>query len=459
MIEAALQEAEVTGSPQLAVAFSGGRDSTALLHAVWRQASAFGVRVHALHVHHGLSPRADVWERHCRSLCRRWSGRGAAITFQVRRVRLERLPGASIEALARAARYAALEEMAKAVGCRRVLLAHHAQDQAETFLLQALRGAGPAGLAAMPDEVERQGIVWCRPWLAQSRRAIDSYVQRHRLSCVEDESNASAAFARNRLRLQVWPALEEAFPQVTSVLGRAVQHAQDAAACLDALAQADLRTAAGEGGAIDVARLLALGGPRLRNTLRLWLRAGSGLPAPASLLERLSVELTVDRSRVWPVGGDWQLRSHRGRLLLRRETSGPAETRNEVGEVVRLCIDGPGRYPAPGWAGSLRVDPVPSGGVALTRLATIELRPRRGGEQFQRAIGTPPRALKKQFQAADVPAWMRRGPLLHDAQGHLLYVPGLGLDARVVELANAVPQGDAGRCVNLVWLPEAGDRE
>src|SRR5690606_18940813 len=127
-------------------------------------------------------------------------------------------PGDSIEAVARQARYEALAEMAQDTGCDTVLLAHHRQDQAETFLLQALRGAGAAGLAGMPPAATRLGVHWLRPWLHHPRQAIEAYVEAHGLSYVDDGSNDDVRYARNRLRHDVWPALQAAFPQAQAML-------------------------------------------------------------------------------------------------------------------------------------------------------------------------------------------------------------------------------------------------
>ncbi|HET6599350.1 MAG TPA: tRNA lysidine(34) synthetase TilS, partial [Burkholderiaceae bacterium] len=146
----------------VAVAYSGGRDSTALLHATLAAAAPLSVHVVALHVHHGLSPNADAWLAHCDAQCARWARRGHPLTFAAQRLATQPARGESVEAWARSARYAALAEMALAHGATLVLLAQHRRDQAETFLLQALRGAGVAGLAGMPRGVERAGIVWQR---------------------------------------------------------------------------------------------------------------------------------------------------------------------------------------------------------------------------------------------------------------------------------------------------------
>lgn len=434
----------------LAVAYSGGRDSTALLHAAWRLATERGFALHALHIHHGLSPLADAWAAHGRAQCARWSRRGAAIHFHVRRLELVCAPGESVEARAREARYAALGEMARERGCAAVLLAHHANDQAETFLLQALRGAGAAGLAAMPALQRRDGIVWLRPWLDCPRAEIEAYVRRHRLAYVDDDSNAQPRFARNRLRLAVWPVLEAAFPQALTVLGAAARHAQDARECLEALAELDLSRARDGDGALQLAALADLGAARRRNLLRHWLHA-AGQPASAALLERLADELPLQpdaqasgaRPPSWPLRTGWVIRAWRGRLALHANSAGPQGV-----EPLWLCIEGPGAYELPGWSGRLLVSPADgSDALALSRLQRVQARAREGGERFQRAAATPARALKKQFQAAGLPAWQRQGPLLFDAAGELLYVPGLGLDARCL----AAPEA-AGPRVRLTWV-------
>ena len=186
----------------VAVAYSGGRDSTALLHATWRAATPMGVHVVALHVHHGLSLHADAWQSHCERQCARWAGQGADLSLHVTRLQGRLRDGQSVEACARTARYQALRAMALEAGATMVLLAHHRRDQAETFLLQALRGGGVAALSGMPRRVEREGLLWCRPWLEQPRAGIDAYVRHFRLDYVDDDSNANERFERNRMRRQ-----------------------------------------------------------------------------------------------------------------------------------------------------------------------------------------------------------------------------------------------------------------
>ena len=160
--------------------------------------------------------------------------------------------GESVEAWARQARYRALRHMTLEAGAGVVLLAHHQRDQAETLLLQALRGAGVAGLAGMPRSADRDGVVWMRPWLHHPREAIEAYVRQHRLRHVDDDSNADVRFARNRLRLSVWPALKAAFPQAEASMADTAAWAGEAAACLAELASHDLALVSRRG-SLDIA--------------------------------------------------------------------------------------------------------------------------------------------------------------------------------------------------------------
>jgi tRNA(Ile)-lysidine synthase len=301
----------LAAQPRVAVATSGGRDSTALLHCTLAQARSLGIEVLALHVHHGLMPQADAWLAQVQRQAQRWGARFAS----------EQLAGApakgdSVEAWARLGRYAALARLAHAHGCGLVLLAHHRRDQAETWLLQALRGAGSAGLSAMPRRAERDGLVWCRPWLEQPREAIEAYVRRHRLRVVEDASNLDPRFARGRLRGSVWPILRAAFPQVDTVLAMAARHAQAAQALADEAACADAALVQA-GDALRLAPWLALPPARRANVLRAWLQKQLGQSAPQTLVERLLVEAPGIGPARWPAPGA-AVRRQRGELRVDR---------------------------------------------------------------------------------------------------------------------------------------------
>lgn len=296
---------------RVGVATSGGRDSTALLHATARAARDIGVQVIALHVHHGLQPQADTWWRHVQAQCARWRHASLPVRFVGARLGGAPGPGESVEAWARRERYAALAAMAHREGVDTVLLAHHRRDQAETVLLQALRGAGPAGLSAMPREIERGGICWVRPWLDHPREAIEHYLRRHRLRWVDDLSNEDPRYARNRLRLQVWPAFSQAFEHLEAPLCAVARRAQEAQACCEELAALDAAEAVSVDGALQLTPWRALSPARRANLLRHWCGRWSAVGLPESLLHRLMRELPVARNGLrWPAPG--------GVLLLRR---------------------------------------------------------------------------------------------------------------------------------------------
>lgn len=421
--------ATAESAPLIAVAYSAGRDSTALLHATARAAAEQGAQVVALHVHHGLSSHADEWLAHAQAQCARWAKRGLPVRLLTHRLTHQPLAGDSIEAWARQARYRALRDMAAVAGARVVLLAHHRRDQAETLLLQALRGAGVAGLAGMPREVQRDGITWVRPWLDHPREAIEAYVRQHRLRYVDDDSNADPRFARNRLRLQVWPALSHAFAQAEASLADSATWAGEASACLAELASQDLAQVSSAAG-LDLKAWQGLSAARQVNALRAWLHAHSGRIAPASLVQRLVLELPGTGPAQWTLPSG-VLHRHRGRLIFTVEES--AAPTPEALREASLSIVGAGRFALAGWGGELVAKRVKEGGVPLAWLAHLALRPRAGGEKFQAGIGRPARSLKKQYQAANIPEWERNGPLVYSG-GQLVFVPGLGLDARVLAL-------------------------
>lgn len=281
---------------RVAVAASGGRDSTALLHATTRTAAALGLEVVALHVHHGLMPEAGAWEARVRAQARRW-GAGFAST----RIGEKPERGDSIEAWARRQRYRALGAMARAHGCAIVLLAQHRRDQAETFLIQALRGGGAAGLAAMPRRVERDGITWARPWLDMPREAIEAYCRRHRLRVADDASNLDPRFARGRLRA-LWPALHAAFGDAETTLARAAQRAAGDAVVIAEVAAADLDAIEATADGLPLPRWLELPPARRLQALRLWLGRVLADPPPETLVRRLADELPRCHRATWPAG-------------------------------------------------------------------------------------------------------------------------------------------------------------
>jgi tRNA(Ile)-lysidine synthase len=422
----------------VAVAVSGGKDSMALLHCTAVQAAEQGARVIALHVHHGLMPEADAWAALVQSTCQRWARRGLPVAFAMQRLQGKPARSQSVEAWAREGRYAALAHMAREAGATMVLLAHHQDDQAETFLLQALRGAGPAGLAAMPAVVARDGITWARPWLDWSGAAVAAYAKRHRLRHVQDASNADPRFARSRLRTQVMPALREAFPEAAATFSAAAVACAQAQTVLDEVSQADL-LACSNNAALCTPALKALGTARAQAVVHAWLREQAGTAQRAGVMVVMKL-LDGGRSAAVADVQAGQVRLYRARL-----TFIAAQARTPVASSSSRRL---GSHPAPGGHLVVRAAQLEEPGLPKALLIQARWQARQGGEQFQRAPNTPPRSLKKAYQAAAVPVWHRDTPLLFSAQGELLFVPGLGMDARM-----STSQG-RGRLV-LEWQAEA----
>jgi tRNA(Ile)-lysidine synthase len=295
----------------------------------------------------------------------------------------------------------------------------------------------------MPREAVRDGIVWARPWLEQPRAAIEAYVRRYRLSFVEDPSNADCSLARNRLRQQVWPTLSAGFDHACTSLAASARRAHEAADSLRELAALDALQVCADGDGLGVVPWLALSPARRANLLRAWLSSQGEAGVPETLVQRLLRELPAAvAGAAWPWhAGD--LRLHAGHLRVV-----PARAVGAWLEPIRLDLSRAGHYAVPPWRGAFEVSRVTSGGLTPDRLRRCELRGRVGAEQFQRSRHSVPRSLKKQFQAAGVPQWQRDGPLLY-VGNTLLYVPGLGIDARV--------QAEADKpMLGLRWLSDDG---
>ena len=421
----------------VAVAFSGGPDSLALLHATCRSAAALGLEVVALHVHHGLLPEADGWLRWAQRLCGRWRRRG--LPLRLRWAHLAGAPqaGDSTEAWARRGRYAALTRLAVEEGASLILLAQHRRDQAETVLLQALRGGGPAGLAAMPRLVQRRGLHWARPWLDQPRGMLAAYLARHHLRPLHDPSNNDTRFARNRLRLQVWPTLAAAFGDVDTALAGVARRAGEAATALAELAALDLAPLVDAQGRLQVAGWRLLSNARQANALRAWWAGQAGQGGPESLMQRLLAEVPPHGVGRWPAGaGAWCV-LQRGVLQCLGAAAAnavcqptqPVPLSSTPAAPDGIDLSQAGCWHLPGQAGCFEVLSCQTGGADPALLRSLQPRQRAGGERFQLQPNSLPRSLKKQYQALGLSVSERQGPLLWAAD-RLVFAPGLGLDAR-----------------------------
>ncbi len=420
------------------VAFSGGADSHALLHALCQLREALApAEIGAIHVHHGLHAQADAWERDCRRMCAELD-----VAIDVLRVDAGAGPGESPESAARRARYAALEALLGADEA--VCTAHHQRDQAETVLLQLVRGAGPAGLAGMPA-LAPLGRGWlARPLLDTSPQALRDYLLRHGLRWTEDPGNADRRFDRNYVRHEILPRLEDRWPGVQRTLARAAAHQADSAAIARALARTDLAAARGPlPGTLSGPALARLPVARARNLLRGWL-AERGLPAAAAThLRGILDELVTAPGDAMPMV-NWpgtEVRRYRDALY--------ALAPLPVHDASRAIVWNPGsalELPH----GVLEAAIAEGRGLRVERCADarVEVRFRQGGERFRLAGHRHSTALKKFLQSSAVPPWLRdRIPLIY-VDGELAAVAGLGVGD-----AYAAGGGACGWVVSWTELP------
>lgn len=430
-------------APPLVIAFSGGRDSTTLLDIAVRlraeKVRAFNQLV-AVHVDHGMQRAAADWVEFCAQACTR-----LGVTLDVRRVTV-RPQARGPEAAARAARYAALLDAADECGARLVLTAHHLDDRIETFLIQWLRGAGPEGLAAMPAVRAVEDVRIVRPLLDVSRADIERYVALRGLAHVEDPSNADVRLLRNSIRRGVVPALEAARPGMRKAAARSIELVAEAAEVLREYGAADLEacSAGAPEGMLYVDRLAQLTPARRALVLRSWL-TGHGLESVsrARLRDLLGQALGVrgDARMLLRIGA-LEVRRHRGLLLLR-------EAQRAAGEVATITWRGEDDISVPGWGGVLRFDTSVEEGFDVEWLSGVplELRGRTGGERFKPHPTRPSKTLKRLFQDANVPEFERaRLPLLWRGE-ELIFVAGLGADARLIDTG--------GPRVAIEWHPDA----
>ncbi len=397
----------------LAVGYSGGLDSTVLLHALAAQPEARAQNLRALHVHHGLHPDADAWATHCKDVCLE-----LGVPLQVLRVQVDRGDGRGPEGAARAARLAAFRAALDADDV--LALAHHRDDQAETILMRLLRGAGGDGLAAMRRRSRLGTLHLWRPLLDLSRTALHDYATAHALRWIEDPSNTDARYDRNFLRHRVLPLLAERWPHATRNLAHGAALLAEQSQLLNAATAVQLDALLTAPDAISLPGLLAQPRAQRARLLRSWM-ARLGLPAPTSnILNAIARDLLPAR-----VDGDacveWAgVVIHRWRDRLHAEWQRPP-----------LAID----WSSP-WDGRAPLR-LPDGALLELHGADafdmpLTVRARRGGERIRRPDREHGHALKHVLQDCDVPPWIRvRMPLLFAGDDELLAAGDSVLSARM----------------------------
>ncbi|NJJ55698.1 MULTISPECIES: tRNA lysidine(34) synthetase TilS [unclassified Pseudomonas] len=418
-------------APAWHIAFSGGLDSTVLLHLLAILAKSETLPpLSAVHVHHGLQAVADAWPSHCQSVCD-----SLGVPLRVMHVHVP--PGASLERAAREARYQAFTEVAR--DGEAVLTGQHRDDQAETLLFRLVRGAGVRGLAAMPAHRPLAGGFLVRPLLDVSRAELEAYAGDHQLKWIEDPSNADPRFSRNYLRHRVIPTLTERWPQAVSSLARTAEHLGEAEALLGELACMDLQAADQPSRfpwlllpSLALVPLRELSDARQRNALRHWLAPLTRLPdsdhwagwyslrdakGDAQPLWRLADgELHRCGERIWWLPGVWSEFSHGS--VSWPDPRNPLELPgNGLLKIIGKAPEGP-----------------------------LEVRYRQGGEMLD-VPGRGRRDLKRLLNECGVPVFVRgRLPLLYQGE-QLLGVPHL------TGLRGAPREG-----WQLDWIPQTCDQ-
>jgi len=400
------------------VAFSGGLDSTVLLHALAMTAAEHKVALLAVHINHGLQSAADEWSQHCRAVAE-----ALGVEFRVEQVCVDLAGGQGLEAAARDARYRALGPLIQPGDW--LLSAHHRDDQAETLLLNLLRGAGPMGLAGI-GALRPFADGWLvRPLLSYSRSDLRAYAAEQQLTWIDDPSNADQLRDRNFLRHEILPRLKSRWPDAVACLQRSGRIAGDAVLLLDDLAAMDAIAVHAGYDRLRIDALRRLSAVRQRNVLRYLIRQ-QGLPTPseARLQQVLDTVLPAREDAEPCVGWEGgQVRRYREHLyLLQGELPPVPDIPGDFGGGDRLLL-------ASG-LGTLHLEAGAPEGLseALVR-SGLELRFRRGGEKFRPMGQAHTRKLKKLLQEAGIVPWMRdRIPLLYSG-GELVAVADLWLAA------------------------------
>jgi tRNA(Ile)-lysidine synthase len=402
---------------RIGVALSGGLDSVVLLDIVFKAQAKNNSEVYAFHIHHGLQKQADDWLIFCEKLCKKYK-----IHFDFRLLHLTDIKEqGNVEARARAGRYEALTDLCEEYGIEDLLLAHHQNDQAETVLLQLLRGSGVAGLSGMPQgRVTNQGnqaITLWRPLLGQSRTELEAYAKEHQLQWIEDPSNQSEKYRRNAIRKLIIPRLEKIQPEALANMARSASLLGDAQTLLNRLAVQDGKSILLKG-QLKVAPLKILAAkdlPAANNLLRYWLQTQE-LAMPSQ--ERLQawwrdlINAKADAKLEW-AHDDRKIFLWRGLLQVAKSTD------QEEGVWVFKSLPSTSKklgLPA-AWVKEAQKN------------GLITYKPRSGSEKLQLKPNSPRRTLKNLYQEADMPPWQRQAPLLY-INDELIAVAGIGISYR-----------------------------
>jgi len=431
--DAQSSDQSLTATPKLLLALSGGLDSSVLLHLLAALRPLLGFELYALHVHHGLSPNADAWAALCEQQCQLLD-----VPITITRVNVDQASKSGVEAAARLLRYQALFDEQRAIQADFVVTAHHQDDQAETLLLQLLRGAGVKGLSSMAAVDQTRSLM--RPLLGVPRRILFDYAVQHNLAWCDDESNDNTKYERNFIRHEVMPILQERYPSVQSVIARTASHLAEASSLLEVLAEMDAQDIV-VNSSICLQGLAQLGMVRAKNLLRWWFAQHKlAMPTSDHLAEMLEQLLNAKP--------DAELSINIQHFTLRRYQQRAYLCIAQVSEPFDMVWNGEATLTVPN-GGLLTFKQVQGAGLALKfGMTRLRITNRSGGERFKPDVTRPTRTLKHLLQAANIPPWQRDHVPLIYWQDSLACVPGIGI---AHELKAA--EGESG--LEVTWQPAA----
>ena len=392
---------------RIVVAYSGGIDSTVLLHLLSRATFATPIKLFAVHVNHGIDAAADQWQLYCQNVAKDWS-----LAFKALSVEVARTHRQGLEAAARSARYQTLR--AQLASGDLLVTAHHSGDQAETVLLRLVRGAGVAGLSAIAEYFPFGKGVLARPLLGFSRSDIEAYAKQHRLHWIEDPSNADLSYDRNYLRHRVTPALRQRWQAWDTTLARAARHQSQADTLLGLEAARWLARCMPSGSHhLSHKAFISLATAYQKPVLRAWL-AMHDMPIPDEsqlnyLHDKVTLSAQARNAEIFSWAGA-TVHLYRGLLYASRGIAKVPEQRLEWQPRVDFLLPENGIKLR--WTELIRQAPA----LAETALS-VDFR--RGGERCARAGGRFHQSLKKIFQSYHVPPWQRDYVPLIYAEGRI----------------------------------------
>lgn len=416
---------------EILLGLSGGLDSSVLLHLLAKMQSKFNFKLKAIHIHHGLSSSADDWLDFCKKKCK-----SLDIDIHTEKVKVNKKSSLGIEGEARKLRYQAIKKKQKGI----VALGHHQNDQAETFMLQLLRGSGLKGLAAIP-EFDANRNFW-RPMLHINKSLLESYAKENNIKHIEDESNQDERFDRNFIRQKVLPLIESRYPATIETITRSVSNISEGHHLNELVAYDDSKSVMSDDASyLLIENLKNLSKLRAINLIRWWLSLNNLLMPSRKNIEELFRQvknIKSDTSLNLKISDNHSIRAFGNKLFI-------VEI-NDQSSSFDLIWSGQEEIKLPNQS-KLHFLKTKNGGLSLSKIGVnaLRIKSREGGEKLRTFSDQPNRSLKYLFQKADIPHWERdQIPLIY-ANKQLVAVPNLG-----VQLEYQANNGEEGYQIN--WL-------